>query len=149
MAVVDQLRGDLNEALKARDEVKVSTLRFLISKLDNAKIAKGAELSDTEAISEIFKDAKGHKESIAAFEKASRSELAQKEKAELEILAKYLPEELTEVEINKLVEEAIVETGASKLADMGKVMAVVSGKVKSRADGATVSQIVKTRLGRE
>lgn len=146
MSVLDQIRLDLNEALKARDEVKISTLRFVISKTDNARIAKGTELTDEEVNLEISKDAKRHKESIDAFEKADRGELVSKEKAELDILLKYLPEQMGEAEIGKLVDSAVQEVGARSLADLGKVMSVVMGRAKGQADGTSVSAIVKEKL---
>lgn len=146
MSVLDQIRLDLNEALKARDEVKISTLRFVISKTDNARIAKGTELTDEEINLEINKDAKRHKESIDAFEKAGRGELVSKEKAELDILLKYLPEQMGDAEIGKLVDSAVQEVGARSLADLGKVMSVVMGRAKGQADGTRVSAIVKEKL---
>lgn len=146
MSVIDQITTDLNEALKGGDSVKVSTLRFLISNVNNAKIAKGSELTDEEVLGEIAKDAKRHKESIEAYDKAGRSELAEKEKKELEILSEYLPQQLSNEEIAKFVEEAISQTGASTVSDIGKVMSAVMEKVKGKADGSTVSAIVKEKL---
>lgn len=90
--LTDRLQEDLNHALKDRNEVAVSTIRMALSNLGNARIAKGAELTDDDALRELSKDAKRHKESIAAFEAGGRGDLAEKEKRELEVLSKYLPE---------------------------------------------------------
>lgn len=146
MSLLEKIKQDLDNALKAGRVVEVSTLRFVISKTDNARIAKGSELSDDEALSEIAKEAKRHKESIEAFRSAGREELAQKEEAELKVLSGYLPEEMSREEIAKFVDEAISEAGASSISDMGKVMSKVMEKVKGRADGGSVSAIVKEKL---
>lgn len=132
--------------MRAKQEVEVSTLRFVISKIDNARIAKGGELTDDEVLVEIAKEAKRHKESIEAFRSAGREELAQKEESELKVLSLYLPEEMSKEEIGKFVDEAIAEAGAQTVSDMGKVMSKVMEKVKGKADGGTVSAIVKEKL---
>ena len=149
MSLVSTIEDDLNIALKGRDEVTVSTLRLLLSNLHNAKIAKGDELSDDEVIGEIFKDVKRHKESIEAYEKAQRAELASKETKELEILKKYLPVQMDEAQITQIVNEVIAQINPTGLADMGKVMAGVMAKVKGQADGAEVSRIVKASLSQD
>ena len=145
--LIDLLQEDLNKALLSKDEVSTSTLRMAISNLKNARIAKGSDLADEEAIGELLKDAKRHKESIAAFEQAGRLELAKKEKAELEVLSKYLPKQMTDEEIRKIVDEAIAEVKPQGPADKGKVMSFVMGKVGRRADGAMVASIVSQKLG--
>jgi len=144
--LLSRITWDLNSALKQKDEIRVSTLRFLIAGLGNARIAKGSDLDDDEVLEEIAKDAKRHRESIEAFEKGGRNDLVEKEKTELAILEEYLPEQLPESEIKKIVDEAIVNTHASAITDMGKVMAEVMPKVKGRADGSMVSAIVKAKL---
>lgn len=144
--LLSKLTEDLNSALKQKDEIRVSTLRFLIAGLGNARIAKGSDLDDDEILEETAKDAKRHRESIEAFEKGGRNDLVEKEKTELAILEEYLPKQLPESEIQKIVVEAIVNTHASAIADLGKVMAEVMPKVKGRADGSMISAIVKARL---
>lgn len=146
MSVFATITADLLQALKSREEAKVSTLRFLISNINNSKIAKGSELTDEEVTAEIAKDAKRHRESIGAFKAAGRDELAEKEQVELAILGTYLPEQMSDDEVAKIVEEAISQTNASTMADLGKVMGVVMGKVKGQADGTLVSKIVKEKL---
>jgi len=145
--LLEQINSDLVEAQKQKDELKVSALRFLIAGLHNAKIAKLDELTDEEILLEIGKEAKRHKESIEAFEKGGRDDLVQKEKAELAILQKYLPQPLTDEELEKMVDEAIAAVGASSAADFGRVMSTVLSSARARADGGKVAEIVKRKLG--
>ena len=142
-----KITQDLTLALKQKDEAKVSTLRLLIASLENARIAKGSELIDEEILAEIATDAKRHKESIEAFRQGERADLVAKEEKELAILQEYLPQQMTEGDIAKIVDEVIIAIGASGLSDMGKVMAQVMPKFKGKADGAQVSRIVKEKLG--
>lgn len=146
MSLLSKITEELNKALKEKKEVKVSTLRFLISGLKNARIAKGSDLTDEEELSEVARDAKRHKESIEAYEKAGRNDLVDKEKLELEILKSYLPAQLSEEEVSNIVVEVISETGVSNISDMGKVIGAVMAKVKGQADGVVVSRIVKEKL---
>lgn len=146
MAIFDQLNEDLIFAQKAKDEVAVSTLRMAISSLKNARIAKGADLTDDDVVAELAKDAKRHKESINAFAQADRQELADKEQAELDILSKYLPAQISEEEIKGAVDAAIAEVKPAGIADMGKVMSAVMGKVGKSADGSVVSSLVREKL---
>lgn len=146
-SLIDKINQDLIEALKAHDETRVSTLRFLIAGIKNARIAKEQDLSDEEILAEIAKDAKRHKESIEAYEKAERPELADKEKSELAILQSYLPAQMSEEEVVKIVDEVIAQMGASGSGDMGKTIGAVMAKVKGQADGSVVSRIVKEKLG--
>lgn len=145
--ILGKINADLNSAVKARDQVVVSTLRLLLASLHNAKIAKGADLTDEEVVGEIAKDVKRHRESIAAYEAGNRADLVDKERKELEVLTRYLPSQLSGEEISKIVEGVIAQTRASDMADMGKVMAGVMAKVGGGADGAVVAQEVKKKLG--
>ncbi len=143
----NKLREDLKQAQLAKDEVKVATLRLLISELTYAKVAKQTEnLSDEDVISAIQKEAKKRKESIESFTKGNRPELASKEEAELKILETYLPEQISDEELTKIVEESITETGAASLADMGKVIGLVMEKAGQRVEGARVSSMVRGKL---
>lgn len=146
MSILDQINQDLVTAQKSKNEIEVSTLRMAIANLNNAKIAKGADLNDEDTVAELLKDAKRHKESIAAFEGGNRTDLAQKEKAELEILARYLPAQLSEEEIKKTIDEVVSQINPTGLADMGKVMSAVMAKIGKSADGSTVSSLVKEKL---
>lgn len=142
-----KLREDLKQAQLSRDEVKVSTLRLLLSELTYAKVAKGTDsLSDEDVISAIQKEAKKRKESIESFKKGAREDLASKEEAELKILQTYLPEQISDEELTSLVQESINDIGASSMADMGKVIGLVMGKVGQRAEGSRVSSIVRSKL---
>ncbi len=144
--ILDKINTELVVAMKAKNAVCVSTLRMLVSAIKNKQIELGKELGDDEVVEVIFKNAKQHKESIAAYESAGRQDLADREKLELKILEKYLPDQMSEEEITKVVVEVISQTGALGVADMGKVIGAVMAKVKGRVDGNTVSKIVREKL---
>lgn len=147
MSVLELINTDLVEAQKKRDEVVVSTLRMLLAAVKNAQIAKGNELTDEEVLGQIAKSAKQHRESIDAYEKGGRDDLVDKEKAELSVLEKFLPEQISEEEISRIVDEVINSTGAKGAGDIGRVMGQVMAKVKGQADGNVVSAVVKSKLG--
>lgn len=142
-----QIQNDLKNAQLARDEVKVSALRLLISEIRNKEIEKGAVLSDEDIVSVVQKEAKKRKEAAEGFRKGAREDSALKEEAELKILEGYLPEQISTEELTKIVSEVITETGATTMADMGKVIGAVMGRVKGRAEGSAVSAIAKQKLG--
>lgn len=145
----EKVQNDLKEALKQKEELKVSTLRLLIGAVQNFEIAKEGtsyKASDEEVLNMIGKEAKKRKESIEQFKAGGRKELAEKEEKELEILQEYLPEMLSEEEVSKIIDEKIKEAGASEISDTGKVMAVLSQELKGRADMSQVSQIVRKKL---
>lgn len=147
-----QIRDDLKQAQLLRDEIKVSTLRLLLSEIKNSEIAKGhppaGGLSDEDIIAVLQKEIKKRKEAVLAFRSGGREDQAQKEEAELKILTEYLPAQMEVEELTKIVDESINEVGASSLQDMGKVMGLVMSKVSGRADGSIVSSLVKERLSR-
>jgi len=144
--IADTINQKIAEALKARDEIRLSTLRLLSSALNYEFIAKQHKLSEEEELVVVGREAKKRKDAIEAYEKAGAKDRAEKEKKELTILEKYLPEQMKDEELTKLVEEAISLTGATTIADMGKVMAAVMSKVQGRADGGRVSSLVKQKL---
>jgi uncharacterized protein len=147
MAAKIKLQEDLKAALKARDAVKAGTIRLLLAAITNKeKEGKERELSDEEIQSVVATEAKKRRESIEAFLKGGRPELAEKEKQELGVLLSYLPEQLSEEQIRQLVKEAIAKTKAQSPKDMGKVMGVLVPQTKGKADGALVSKIVKELL---
>lgn len=148
MGLLQILQEEMKQALKAKDTLKLSVIRMLISEIKKVQIDTKKDLSDEEIIQVIQKYAKQRKESIKQYRDAGREDLAQKEEKELEIVSKFLPEQLSEDEIVKIVEQASSETGASSIKDMGKVMKIVMGKVKGRADGSVISKIVKEKLAR-
>lgn len=141
-----ELEADLKEAMKLRDEVRLTTLRLLKSALKNYEIEVGHDLSMQEALSVLQKEAKKHQDSIEQYEKANRDDLAKDEKAELEVIEKYLPEQMPEDQVAKLVDEAIQQTGATGPADMGKVIGVVRDKAQGQADGTLIAKLAKERL---
>ncbi len=147
MGLKEKIMQDMKEAMKAKDTAKVSTLRLLISEIKNKEIDKRGELTDDEILAVIQKAVKQRKESIEQYEKAGRSDLVEKEKKELEILEAYLPQPLSEEELEAIIDEAIKEAQATSVKDMGKVMKIVMPKVRGRADGKIVNQKVREKLG--
>lgn len=144
-----QLKEELKEAMLAKDTETTSVLRMIISALGYFEIQKGGagyEATDEDVLAVIQREAKQHKDSIEQFKSAGRDELVAKEESELKILQKYLPEEMNEEEIKKLVAEAVQQTGAKEASDMGKVMGALMPKVKGKADGGLVSRLVREAL---
>lgn len=145
----DKIQEDLKAAMRARSEAKLSAIRMLKSALQYYEIQKGGAgytATDEDVIDVIGKEIKKRKESIELYEKGGRQELADKEKVEVEVLQAYLPEQISEDEVRTLVEEAIKQTGASSMQDMGKVMSTLMPEVKGKADAGLVSQLVKQKL---
>jgi uncharacterized protein len=147
----DRLRTDLTASIKARDELRSSTLRMVLTAITNAEVAgkQSRELTDDDVIGVLSSEAKKRREAADAFQDADRTEMADKERAEAEVIAEYLPEQLSEAEIADLVTSAVAQTGAAGegMRAMGKVMGVVSPQVKGRADGAFVAAEVRRQLG--
>jgi hypothetical protein len=145
-----RLHDDMTAALKARDELRKSTLRMALTAVTKAEVAgkEARDLSDAEIIDVLGAEAKKRRESVTAYRAAGREELAVKEQAEADILAEYLPEQLTAEEIAALVTETIAATGAAELGPrgIGKVMGALQPKVKGKADGGAVSSEVKRQL---
>jgi uncharacterized protein YqeY len=149
MSLQKRVDEDLKEAMRAKDAPRLSVLRMLKAALKNAAIAKvGAdgELEDSDAVAVIRKQVKQRHDSIESFEKGGRSELAEKEKAEITVLNNYLPQAMGAEELQRLVAETIAELGATSRAQMGIVMQALQAKVSGRADGKTVSTEVQRQL---
>jgi uncharacterized protein len=146
----DRLRTDLTTAIKARDEVTSSTLRMVLTAVTNAEVAgkEARELSDDDVVSVLTSEAKKRREAAEAFADAGRAESAAKERAEAEVLARYLPEPLGEAEVASIVTRAIEQVGAAGegMRAMGKVMGVVQPQVRGRADGGAVAAEVRRQL---
>jgi uncharacterized protein len=140
------LQEDIKEALKARDALTAGTLRLLLSGIKNKEIEKKEELTEEEILKAIQGEAKKRKEAIEIYTKAGRTELAEKEAAELKILQKYLPEELGDEELQKIVDEAIAEVNPATPQDFGKVMGAAMKKTQGRADPKKVTELVKKAL---
>jgi len=144
-----KLQEELKQSMLARNVLKTSVLRMLLSALNYYEIQKGGagyEATDEDVLSVIQKEAKQRRDSIEEFKKANRMELVDKETKELEMLQAYLPRQMSEEEIKSLVKDSINQTGAKTIADMGKVMGILMPKVKGKADGGLVSKIVKESL---
>lgn len=147
MSLKEQIISDLTDAMKAKDAGRLSTLRMVKANLMNRQIEKGGELTDEEVAKALQSLVKQRRDSIEQYEKAGRTELAEKEAAEISHIEAYLPQAATPEEIAAAVEAAISETGASSMKDMGTVMkAAMANLVGKSADGKLVSEIVRSRL---
>lgn len=150
-ALKDRLRADLTTAMKARDEVRSSTIRMLLTAITNAEVAgkSAVELTDDDVVGVLSTEAKKRREAATAYDDAGRAEAAEKERAELGVIEDYLPAQLGGEEIAGIVREAIERTGAAGegMRGMGKVMGVVQPQVKGRADGGAVAAEVRRQLG--
>jgi uncharacterized protein YqeY len=147
MSLKERIVSDLTGAMKAKDAPRLSALRMVKALVMNREIEKGGELSDEEMTKALQSLVKQRRDSIEQYEKAGRQELADKEQAEIEVIEAYLPQAATREEIEQAVSDAISETGASSMRDMGAVMKAAQARLSGRnADGRTVSEIVKARL---
>jgi uncharacterized protein len=146
MPLREQLNEDIKTAMKAREQDKLAALRLLLSAVKQREVDERITLDDAGVIGVVEKMIKQRRESIAQYEKGARQDLADKEKAEISILEAYLPQQLSQAEIDAIVAEAIASTGAKAPADMGKVMGAVRPKVAGRADMGAISALVKARL---
>jgi uncharacterized protein len=136
----------MKAAMRAKDSARLSTVRLLLAAMKQKEVDERVELSDADVLAIIEKMIKQRRESIAQFEKASRQDLADKEKAEVDVLSAYLPQKMGEAEIAQAVAAAISESGASGIKDMGKVMALLKPRLAGRADMGAVSSLVKAKL---
>jgi len=149
MALQKQIDEDLIAAMRAKDSARLGVLRMLKAALKNAAIDKAGaegELEDSEALAVVRKQVKQRQDSIESFEKGGRSELAEKERAEIAVLNSYLPQAMSAEELKRVVAETIAETGATSRAQMGVVMKALQQKVAGRADGKTLSMEVQRQL---
>jgi uncharacterized protein len=146
MSLVDQINIDLKDAMKAQNSELTGILRMLKSAIKNTEISIGHELTDSEAMSVLEKQAKQRRDSMEQFVAGSRQDLADVEAAELLLIEKYLPTKMTSAEVTEIVKATIVELGATSAADMGKVIQSVMTKTAGAADGKTVSTIVRENL---
>lgn len=142
----DKIQQDLKQAMLARDQVATSTLRILISEIKNTQIAKGEELSDTDITAVIQKEVKKRKEAAMGFRQGNREDAALKEESEAKVLEGYLPEQMSDEQLTKIVGDIITELGASSIQDMGRVIGVVKSKVGDQAEGGRISALVKDKL---
>jgi uncharacterized protein len=147
MTITEQLTEDMKTAMKAGDADKLGTVRLLRGAMKNEQIKLGHELSDDEAMKVLQREAKQRRDSIEQYRSASREDLAAKEESELTVIAEYLPQPLAEAELEQIVNDTIVEVGASDIQQMGAVIGAVMGKVGARAEGGAVSKMVREKLG--
>ncbi len=148
MSIKESLRSDLTEAIRGRDEITSGTIRMVLTAITNEEVAgkEARVLSDDEVITVLSREAKKRREAAEAFESAGRSDRAALEKAEGEVIGRYLPAQLSVDEIKKMIANAIASTGAAGPGDMGKVMGAVKALIAGKADGSIVSNLVKEAL---
>jgi uncharacterized protein YqeY len=149
MGLKEKLQSDLTDAIRSRAEVKSGTIRMLLAAITNEEVSGKSSrvLNDAEIVTVLSREAKKRREAVEAYVAAKRTDLADKEKAEGDVIAQYLPAQLSEDEIKKMIADAIAETGAAGPAGMGLVMKVLSPKIAGKADGGVVSGLVKAALG--
>ena len=147
MTIKEQLNSDIKDAMRAKDKNLLTTLRLITAAIKQIEVDERIEVDEDRMLVILDKMTKQRKESIAQYEKAERQDLVEQEQYELNILAKYMPEPLSEAEVADLVNEAIATSSAEKMADMGKVMALLKTKLQGRADMSKVSALIKAKLG--
>jgi uncharacterized protein YqeY len=148
MTLKERITEDMKAAMRARDAARLSTIRLLLAAIKQKEVDERIVLSDADVVAIIDKMIKQRRESIAQFEQGGRPELAAAERAEIDVLQGYMPEKLSQAEIDRLIEEAIAAAGTSGPAAMGKVMGALKGQLAGRADMTEVAARVKARLAR-
>jgi hypothetical protein len=146
MSLSERLNEDMKAAMKSHDKFRLSVIRMMRSSIKNIEIDQRRALDDAEVLDILSREIKQRRDSLQEFEKAGREDLSDNVKAEIAIISVYLPQQLTEEEIQRIVQETIQETGASSKAEMGKVMGALMPKVKGRADGKLVNRWVQQYL---
>ena len=146
MSMLDKLMSEMKEAMKTKDQVRLGTVRMLISQLKNARIDSGEELTPEQELSVLTTAAKRRKEAITVYETSGREDLLEQEQKELAIINEFLPEQISDKDIEKEVAAIIEETGATSLRDLGKVMSEAMKRLKGKADGKKVQTIVRSKL---
>lgn len=148
MSLETQLNTDLKTAMKAHDKLSLNVIRMMKAALTNEKVKQGHDLTADEELTVVSRELKQRKESMAEFAKGNRDDLVEGVKAEIAIVEKYAPKQLSEDEIAKIVADSIAKVSASGMGDFGKVMGVVMPQVKGKADGAIVNKTVKAQLNK-
>ena len=146
LSLSEQIMSDMKEAMKARDKVRLNTVRMIKSALMNEKIKAGHDLTAEEELTVLSREKKQREESIEEFTKANRKDLADETKQELAIVESYLPKQMTQEELNQAVLSAIAEANAQGKSDFGKVMKILMPKIKGKADGKAASDVVRKQL---
>jgi hypothetical protein len=147
MSLKGRIQQDMKDAMRARDKPRLATVRLILAAIKQIEVDERIELDDARVTAVLDKMAKQRRESISQFEKANRDDLVAQETGELVLIQKYLPEQLSEDELNALIEVALEQTGATSIKDMGKVMGQLKPRVQGRADMGAVSAMIKARLG--
>ncbi len=143
----DRITEDMKNAMRAKDSERLGTIRMITSAIKQREVDERIALDDTQVLSVIEKMIKTRKESIAQFQSGGREDLVAKEQKEVELLQAYLPEQLSEAELDKLIADSIAESGATSIKEMGKAMALIKQKAAGRADMGAVSAKLKAKLG--
>lgn len=143
----ERLQADVKSAMKSGDKARLGTLRLAMAAVKQREVDERIELDDTAVIAVLDKMLKQRRESISQYEKGGRHDLAEIERAEIDVLQPFLPQPLSEAELTRLIEDALDRTAAKAIGDMGKVMAILKPALQGRADLAAVSKTVRTRLG--
>jgi len=146
MSLLDQIHSDLKEAMKAKDSIRLGALRLILTAVKNKEKELRRELEEREVLQIVSNQIKQRKDSIEQYRKGGREDLVQKEEQELEILQAYMPQQLSEEELEKLVTETIKEVGATSVKDLGKVMKAIMPRIAGRAVGKVVNQMVRAQL---
>lgn len=146
MSLSEQIMADMKDAMKAHDKVKLNTVRMIKAALMNEKIKVGRELNSDEELTVLNREKKQREESLADFVKAKRTDLVEETKKELTVIEAYMPKQLSQSELEKIVSAAIAEVSGATKADFGKIMKILMPKIKGRADGKVASNLVKNKL---
>ncbi|MFV1973813.1 MAG: GatB/YqeY domain-containing protein [Thiohalobacterales bacterium] len=147
MSLKDRIQQDMKDAMRSGEKSRLGTIRLILAAIQQKEVDERVESGDAEITVILDKMVKQRRESISQFEKAGRDDLVAQEAGELTLIQEYLPEQLSETEINALIDAAMADTGASTIKDMGKVMGQLKPKLQGRADMGAVSALIKTRLG--
>ncbi|MGD6895244.1 GatB/YqeY domain-containing protein [Bacillus infantis] len=146
MSLLERLNDDMKQAMKNKEKDKLTVIRMIKASLQNEAIKLGGELNEEQELTVLSREVKQRKDSLHEFEKAGREDLVEKLRNELVFVELYMPKQLSEDEVSKIVQETIEETGASGKADMGKVMSAIMPKVRGKADGSLVNKLVQQHL---
>jgi uncharacterized protein YqeY len=146
MSLIERIEGELKQAMRARDRERTDTLRLTLASLRSAEKELARPLKEDEELQVLQRERKRRTEAAEAFREGDRAEQAEKEERELEVIKEFMPEPVSDEELERIIDDAIAETGATSLRDLGRVMADVMPQVAGRADGSTVSQLVREKL---
>ncbi|AND41559.1 MULTISPECIES: GatB/YqeY domain-containing protein [Cytobacillus] len=146
MSLLERLNEDMKQAMRNKEKEKLTVIRMIKASLQNEAIKLGKDLNEEQELTVLSREVKQRKDSLHEFEKAGREDLVEKIRTELQYVELYMPKQLSEDEVSKIVAETVAETGASSKADMGKVMAAIMPKVKGKADGSLVNKLVQQHL---